>query len=133
MPIDVDDWLRMYGDVDVVRPPVPSKWRRINLLDPISQLYDDADCDSWHVPGQRSTGPCDPAWKGDYDRDAVWSRGAWWRGRGAYLDCESWVCPKPATSDWTALIYRGQVLQFAPCDDACTICGHCGEPVERHR
>lgn len=57
-------------DADLGGAPVPARWCRMDPLDPISQLYDNADCDSWHVPGQRSTGPCDPAWKGDYDRTA---------------------------------------------------------------
>lgn len=61
-------------DNDTTRPPVPSRWRRLDRIDPSSQLYDDADCDSWLVPGQRSTGPCDPAWGGDYDRLAVYVR-----------------------------------------------------------
>lgn len=58
----------MTPDPDTTRPPVPSWWRRMDPLDPIGQLYDDADCDSWNVPGRLSTGPCDPAGKGDYDR-----------------------------------------------------------------
>ena len=61
----------MTDDCDETRAPRESRWERYDLLDPLCQLYDVADCDSWRVPGRRSTGPCDLWWKGDYDRAAA--------------------------------------------------------------
>lgn len=72
-------------DLDATQPPTPSRWRRMDPLDPIVQLYDDADCDSWHVPGRRTTGPCDPPWKGDCDREGCLLR-SYGAGGG---DCEA--------------------------------------------
>lgn len=76
------------SDPDVARPPVPSKWRRLDRIDPSGQLYDDADCDSWLVPGELSTGPFDYPWKGDYDRDGTWARAYGARGG----DCDAPRC-----------------------------------------
>ena len=41
-------------------------------------------------------------------------------------------CPKPANGPRTAKEWIGKVLSFAPCDDACVICDHCGEHRDNH-
>lgn len=44
----------------------------------------------------------------------------------------SYRCPRPADGPRTIASARGRVLDFAPCNDACTICDHCGEHIAAH-
>ena len=41
-------------------------------------------------------------------------------------------CPIPSAGIGTARAWIGQVLSFAPCDDACATCAHCGQSLDLH-
>jgi len=41
-------------------------------------------------------------------------------------------CPRPADGPRTVEAFKGQVLHFAPGNDACTHCDHCNEHIEAH-
>lgn len=45
---------------------------------------------------------------------------------------DAWKCPKPANGPRTKKEFLGTVLSFAPADDACTYCDHCGESRDAH-
>jgi len=44
-------------------------------------------------------------------------------------DCR---CPRPANGPRTMPEWLGEFLDFAPSDDACTVCDHCGESLDLH-
>lgn len=42
-------------------------------------------------------------------------------------------CPTVATGPRTVAQMRGKRIDFAPCDDACCLCDHCGCDVSMHQ
>lgn len=50
----------------------------------------------------------------------------------ARVACSAHRCPRPADGPRTAPEGLGRHLTFAPADDACTVCDHCGASAEEH-